>query len=357
MPDTADTDDPAETRSTGQALVVATPSRAPARSFFDRVLEFFRGKPSDIRIELTDALSEETPAQPGGLSLAERAMLNNILRLNEVRVSDVMVPRGEIESVEMSQTLGELLDAFERSGHSRMPVYHETMDDPRGMIHIRDVLSHLTQAARKKTRGKATAESPALDLKQVDLGLTIAQTKLWRQVLFVPASMPAADLMAQMQAKRIQMALVIDEYGGTDGLVSLEDIVEMIVGDIEDEHDEDEPLIEKRPDGSFIIDARALVDDVAEMVGAGFEVGQHAEDVDTMGGVAVSALGRLPLKGEVITVVPGYEIEVLDADTRRVKRLRIRAVRAAEPRRRVKGAKSEASATASDTPAIKDEAA
>jgi CBS domain containing-hemolysin-like protein len=335
MPDQTDDTTASQPLAPGRAPV-ALQTAAPSRGLFDRFLDFFRGKPADIRGELTDALSEEAPAQPGGLTPAERAMLNNILRLNEVRVSDVMVPRGDIESVELGTPLGELLDAFERSGHSRMPVYNETMDDPRGMIHIRDVLAFVTQSARRKGRAKPKPGDPLLDMKQVDLTLTIAQTKLWRPVLFVPASMLAADLMAQMQAKRIQMALVIDEYGGTDGLVSLEDIVEMIVGDIEDEHDEDEPLIEKRPDGSYIVDARAEIDDVADMIGDGFVVGDHAEDVDTIGGVAVSALGRLPLKGEVITVVPGYEIEVLDADTRRVKRLRIRGVRAAEARRRAK---------------------
>jgi CBS domain containing-hemolysin-like protein len=147
-----------------------------------------------------------------------------------------------------------------------------------------------------------------------------------------------------MQAKRIQMALVIDEHGGTDGLVSLEDIVEMIVGDIEDENDEDEPMIEKRPDGSFIVDARAEIDDVAEMIGPSFIVGEHAEDVDTIGGVAVSALGRLPIKGEVVSVVEGFEIEVIEADMRRVKRLRIRPLRASEPRRRTKAEISNAEA-------------
>lgn len=321
-----------------RAVAVLAPA-APSRSLLERFLDFFRGKPSDLREEISDALSEETPAQPGGLTPSERAMMNNILRLNEVRVSDVMVPRGNIESVELSVTLAEVLDAFERCGHSRMPVYHETMDDPRGMIHIRDVVAYVTRAARKKTRAKAKDAPSQIDLKLVNLAQTIEQTKLWRPVLFVPASMPAADLMAQMQAKRIQMALVIDEYGGTDGLVSLEDIVEMIVGDIEDEHDEDEPLIEKRPDGSFIVDARAEIDDVSDMIGEGFVIGEHADDVDTIGGVAVSALGRLPLKGEIVTVVPGYEIEVLEADMRRVKRLRIRPLRGAEPRRRAKDGK------------------
>ena len=308
----------------------------PSRSFVDRFFDIFRGKPANIREELSDALSEQGPKKTGSLSVAERAMLNNILALNELRVSDVMVPRGSILSMEISSTLAEMLDAFEKSGHSRMPVYHESMDDPRGMVHIRDVVAYLTQTGRKKTRGKPKPCDLLIDLKLVDLSQTIDQTKLWRPVLFVPASMPAAELMAQMQAKRIQMALVIDEYGGTDGLVSLEDIVEMIVGDIEDENDEDEPMIEKRPDGSFIVDARAEIDDVAAMIGPSFVVGEHADDVDTIGGVAVSALGRLPIKGEVVSVVAGFEIEVIEADMRRVKKLRIRPLRTGEPRRRTK---------------------
>jgi CBS domain containing-hemolysin-like protein len=322
--------------------LVPVPLAPPSRSFIDRLLDIFRGKPSDIREELSDALSEQGPAKTGSLSVAERAMLNNILALNELRVSDVMVPRGSILSMEISSTLAQMLDAFERSGHSRMPVYHESMDDPRGMVHIRDVVAYLTQTGRKKTRGKPKPGDLLIDLKLVDLTQTIDQTKLWRPVLFVPASMPAAELMAQMQAKRIQMALVIDEYGGTDGLVSLEDIVEMIVGDIEDENDEDEPMIEKRPDGSFIVDARAEIDDVAAMIGPSFVVGEHADDVDTIGGVAVSALGRMPIKGEVVSVVEGFEIEVIEADMRRVKRLRIRPLRSGEPRRRTKaGTKNE----------------
>jgi CBS domain containing-hemolysin-like protein len=316
--------------------LVPVPLIVENRGIIGRFLDMFRGKPANIRDELTDALSEQGPAKTGSLSVAERAMLNNILALNELRVSDVMVPRGSIQSLELSSTLSEMLDAFERSGHSRMPVYHESMDDPRGMVHIRDVVAYLTQTGRKKTRGKPKPGDAVIDLKLVDLSQTVAQTKLWRPVLFVPASMPAAELMAQMQAKRIQMALVIDEYGGTDGLVSLEDIVEMIVGDIEDENDEDEPMIEKRPDGSFIVDARAEIDDVAAMIGPSFMVGDHAEDVDTIGGVAVSALGRLPIKGEVVNVVEGFEIEVIEADMRRVKRLRIRPVRSGEPRRRNK---------------------
>ena len=185
-------------------------------------------------------------ADEAAFSPGERAMLNNILRLREVRVEDVMVPRADIEAVEINTTLGDLMNLFEQSGHSRMPVYAETLDDPRGMVHIRDVVAHITRA-RPRQEG-ARARKPAaggrrLDLANVDLAKTIGELSLIRTVLFVPPSMLASDLMARMQATRTQMALVIDEYGGTDGLVSLEDIVEMVVGDIEDEHDDDEPLI------------------------------------------------------------------------------------------------------------------
>jgi len=214
------------------------------------------------------------------------------------------------------------------------------------MIHIRDVVGHLTRTARqKKGRGARKADPSGLDLAQVDLKRPIGDLGLTRSVLFVPASMLASDLMARMQATRTQMALVIDEYGGTDGLVSLEDIVEMVVGDIEDEHDDDdEPLITQTGEGVFVVDAKAEIDEVAEKVGGGFTAGEHGEYVDTIGGLIFSTLGRIPARGEVVRAVPGYEFHVLDADPRRVKRVRIVQVKAAEPRRRRparEGAKAE----------------
>ena len=231
---------------------------------------------SSLREDLTDALAESAP-DAEVFSPAERAMLNNILRLREVRVEDVMVPRADIEAVEISITLGELLNVFEQSGHSRMPVYAGTLDDPRGMVHIRDVLAHITRAGRDKEAGE-TRKQPAgpapLDLATVDLGRSIGELDLIRTVLFVPPSMLASDLMARMQAARTQMALVIDEYGGTDGLASLEDIVEMVVGDIEDEHDENEPLITQAGDGIYVVDAKVEIDDVAKMIGGGFLAGR-----------------------------------------------------------------------------------
>src|SRR5690606_7632594 len=151
-------------------------------------------------------------------SPVERAMLNNILRLRELRVEDVMVPRADIEAIDLSTTLGDLLMLFEESGRSRMPVYHENLDDPRGMVHIRDVVGHITRGANKKRgRGRRSPAAPkALDLAGVDLSQTVEEANSMRPVLFVPPSMLASDLMTRMQAERIQMALVIDEYGGTD---------------------------------------------------------------------------------------------------------------------------------------------
>lgn len=305
-------------------------------SFLDRLAGFMRLRNgSSLREDLADALAESTP-DTASFSPIERAMLNNILRLRELRVEDVMVPRADIDAVEINVTLGELLNIFERGAHSRMPVYAETLDDPRGMVHIRDIVGHLIRASRPKNgRGRKQQANPPLSLGNVDLNRTIGELNIVRPLLFVPPSMLASDLMARMQAGRTQMALVIDEYGGTDGLVSLEDIVEMVIGDIEDEHDEDEPMIEKTGDGIFLVDARAEIEDVARVIGNGFSAGEHAEEVDTIGGMIFNALGRVPARAEVVQAIPGFEFHVLDADPRRVKRVRIVQGRTAERRRRI----------------------
>ncbi|MDP2731723.1 MAG: hemolysin family protein [Hoeflea sp.] len=318
--------------------------------------------PSDresIREDLTDAL------QSGGelheaFSADERAMLNNILRLREVRVEDVMVPRADVEAVDQTTTLGRLLEIFEESGRSRMPVYAENLDDPRGMIHIRDLLGWITKQARAKRRSVAKSAVAiqkrnalnALELSRVDLGKTILESGITRKVLFVPASMLASDLMQRMQANRIQMALVIDEYGGTDGLVSLEDIVEMVVGDIADEHDdEEETLISRISEDVWIVDAKAELEDLAAEIGPDFDVRAQSEEVDTIGGLIFSELGRVPVRGEVVQALPGFEFHVTDADPRRVKRVRILRKRQAARRRPVRGETSPAMKQPDDTSA------
>ena len=308
-------------------------------SLFERLTARFRPRNgSSLREDLADALSEHA-SETAAFSPGERAMLHNILRLRELRVEDVMVPRTDIKAVELSTKLGDLLSIFEESGHSRMPVYHETLDDPRGMVHIRDVVGYIARSAKQR-RGRTSRKAvpAALDLANVDLAKPIAELNIARPVLFVPPSMLASDLMTRMQAARIQMALVIDEYGGTDGLASLEDIVEMVVGDIEDEHDEDdEPMITRTGDGIFVVDGKAEIDDVAEAIGGAFAAGEHGEYVDTIGGMIFNALGRVPARGEVVQAIPGFEFHVLDADPRRVKRVRIVQGRSADRRRRAGG--------------------
>ncbi len=309
----------------GPSSLPSTPSPDRPRLLHRIAGIFGRKNGSSLREELTDALSES--AEETGeetFSTSERAMLNNILRLREVRVEDVMVPRADIEGVEITTTLGELMNIFEQSGHSRMPVYSESLDDPKGMVHIRDLLAHVTRSAQaKKGRGRKPAASPALDLSAVDLTKTIGDLNLIRTVLFVPPSMHASDLMARMQSSRTQIALVIDEYGGTDGLVSLEDLVEMVVGDIEDEHDEDEQMITPAGDGVYIVDGKADLEDVSKEIGDEFLPGEHGEHVDTVGGLIFNALGRVPARGEVVQPIEGFEFHILDADPRRVKRVKI----------------------------------
>jgi hemolysin (HlyC) family protein len=288
-----------------------------------------------IREDLADALAND--AEMGSFSPEERAMLANILRLRDVRVDDVMVPRADIEAVEINTPLGELLSAFRKSGHSRMPVYRETLDDPIGFVHIKDLMGHVAEAA--EVAGDDTGRFARLDLALVNLTRTLAAASLVRNILFVPPSMPVTTLLASMQASRMQLALVIDEYGGTDGLVSLEDVIEMVVGDIEDEHDDHAgPMIVPDGDGIFLADARADLDEVAAAIGADLSRGDEDEDIDTIGGLVFSLIGRIPVRGELISAPGGFEFEILDADPRRIKRLRIYRRPAGapkpEPRRR-----------------------
>jgi CBS domain containing-hemolysin-like protein len=288
-----------------------------------------------------------------GFSVIERTMLRNILSLHEQRIADVMVHRADIVAVKRDISLGELMSLFESAAHSRLVVYNETLDDPEGMVHIRDLLAFMTAKARVGDTTKARRKKPfpaGLDLRSVDLALPLSEANITRKLLYVPPSMRAIDLLAQMQASRIHLALVVDEYGGTDGLVSIEDIVEQIVGEIDDEHDSDEPpAIVRQADNSFIADARASLDDVRNVIGEEFVTGEAGEDVETLGGYLVSHVGRLPVRGELISGPGNFEVEVLDADPRRVKRLRI-ALRKERPAPRKERERSKREAASDQTP-------
>jgi CBS domain containing-hemolysin-like protein len=295
----------------------------------------FGWKAGTIRADLEVVLEAGAPGETG-FSPKERTMLKNILGLRERRIADVMVPRADIIAVQQDISVGELVKVFEAAEHSRLVVYDDTLDDPVGMVHIRDLIAFMTARAAVQPAANAKRKKPlpaGLDLKAIDLSMSLAATKITRALLFVPPSMPAIDLLAKMQATRIHLALVIDEYGGTDGLVSMEDIVEQIVGDIADEHDEEEaPAVVRQADGSFLADARASLEDVTATVGTEFDVGEAAQEVDTLGGYLVTQIGRVPVRGELVPGPGAFELEVLDADPRRVKKLRI--VRSREARGR-----------------------
>lgn len=327
--------------STGRELVVIDRDERQEGWFTRFMIRMGLRSKGSLRDDLHEALSGEGEAGDV-FSPEERAMLQNILRLRERRVEDVMVPRGDIHAVDLETPLGALLQMFEETGHSRLPVYSENLDDPRGMVLIKDLLLHMTKragtGARKKTRaGGNGAHLRKLDLEKVDLDRSLSDMAVMRKVLFVPPSMLASDLMARMQATRTQMALVIDEYGGTDGLVSLEDIVEEVVGEIEDEHDEDDDAdLQIREDGIGIwtIDARIELEKLSETIGDDFNPGEQRDDVDTLGGLVFALAGHVPVRGEVVAGLPGFEFRVLDADPRRIRQVQVVQISLRDRRRK-----------------------
>jgi CBS domain containing-hemolysin-like protein len=302
----------------------ANGSKDPREPWFERLIGKFGLRSRDsIRTDLEGVL--ESTAESEGFSAQERAMLKNVLRFHRTRVQDAMVPRADIVAVSGETTLGELLRIFRTAGHSRLPVYGETLDDPKGMVHIRDFLDYLVARAENGgSRRRRVKAIEALSLGNIDLSVSLASAKILRPVLFAPPSMPAVELLVRMQSTRTHMALVIDEYGGTDGLVSIEDLVELVVGDIEDEHDlASAAMIERVEADTFIADARADLEEVSEALGVDLTIGDLAEDVDTLGGLIVTLAGRVPARSELIGGPDGLEFEVLDADPRRLKRVRI----------------------------------
>jgi CBS domain containing-hemolysin-like protein len=320
-------DAPAEIRNLPVPVPAGNEPRDANERWFARILRaVFGWKTGSIRSDLKVVLEAGAPGDTG-FSPEESAMLKNILGLRERRIANVMVPRADIVAVQEDIALGDLVKTFETAAHSRLVVYRETLDDPTGMVHIRDLVAFMTARATVDAQANTRRKRPlpaGLDLRALDLSLTLASANILRPILFVPPSMPAIDLLAKMQATRVHLALVIDEYGGTDGLVSIEDLVELIVGDIEDEHDEgDETLMVPQQDGSYLADARASLEDVVALVGAEFDVAEASEEVNTLGGYLATRIGRVPVRGELVPGPGPFEIEVLDADPRRVKRVRI----------------------------------
>lgn len=282
-------------------------SEADAPSVAQTFAEWLRGlagrsSEADERESLADLLGEEGKVFEN-LAPGERLILLNVLKLGEVRVGDVMIPRADIVAIDEEIQLTDLIKTFREGVHSRLPVYRDNLDEVLGVVHIKDVFEFWDRAKRFNLR------------------------RIVREVLFVPASMPVVDLLLKMRLTRVHMAVVVDEYGGTDGLVTIEDLVEEIVGEIEGEHARAQgPMFTVRADGSILAQGRAPVSELEERLGVALVPEEREEDIETIGGLLVSLAGRVPLRGELIAHPTGLEFEVLDSDPRRVKRVRISGV-------------------------------
>jgi len=324
------------TNANGEASASADDGRGSSTFGWLAALRSRLGLPGSAQTTLRDtleyALQEE--AGPGNsFSAQERQMLLRLLHFSTSRVEDIMVPRADIIAIDEDDTLADLLETFERAGVSRVPVFSETLDDPRGMVHIKDFFRWTMAEAGRLTKtapaedDAAASEKPeaaGLELGNVDLTRPISFARIKRPVLYVPPSMPAMNLLIKIQSTRIHMALVVDEYGGTDGLVTIEDLVEQVVGEIEDEHDEAEvPNIIEDPKQGLIASARAPVEELEKLLDRKLLTSDEEEEIDTLGGLVFTIVGRVPARGELVKHHSGLEFEVLDADPRRVKKLKI----------------------------------
>jgi CBS domain containing-hemolysin-like protein len=281
-------------------------AREDGRTFWSGLRAFLFGEESEatLRDEIEEAIESREGEVPrvGDLSHVERQMLRNILHFGEKTAADVAVPRSDIIAVPTDIAFPDLVAAFVEAGHSRLPVYENSLDTVVGMIHIKDVFAV-----------QVGGTEPPADIRQ-----------LLRTPLYVPESMGVLDLLARMRTERIHLAIVVDEFGGTDGLLTIEDVVEEIVGEIEDEHDEELPgLLIPLDDGAWDADARAELEDVAQAVDA--RLGTVEEDVDTLGGLAFVLAGHIPQPGEVLEHPSGWKLEITEGDMRRVTRLRLHA--------------------------------
>jgi len=275
---------------------------SPLQGLKNWLKSFRRGRNGETLRDTIEELIESTEAEVDApISEDESTLLRNILKLRNITAYDIMVPRADIAAVSADIGLKELVRMMSAKGHSRLPVYRETLDDVVGMVHIKDVLAYLT-------------EERSFDLDSI-----------LREVLFVAPSMRALDLLLQMRLSRIHMALVVDEFGGIDGITTIEDVVEEIVGEIEDEHDvQQAPMMLARPDGTLIADARTTIEDFERRVGPVLSDDEREQDIDTLGGLVMARAGHVPARGETITHPSGIVFEVIEADPRRVRRLRVR---------------------------------
>lgn len=293
-------DESTATEPPSSSVVTDEPRRTGGLRRWLKGLRNGRNGNSNIR-EALEELIEQHEEREDPIDLRERQLIDRILTVGGVTVEDVMVPRADIAAIECGTGLEEVIERMSVDAHSRLPVYRDTLDDVVGIVHIKDVLA----VARRKEDVKLP--------------------KLVRPVLFVAPSMRVLDLLLQMRMARTHMAMVVDEYGGIDGLLTIEDAVEQIVGEIEDEHDEQEgPLLESKPDGTLLADARLPLEEFESEVGSVRTGEEQEEDIDTLGGFVFFLAGRVPMRGEVIRhEASGVEFEVVDADPRRVRRLRV----------------------------------
>jgi CBS domain containing-hemolysin-like protein len=299
---------------------------APKRpTIISKIRRRLGGNKVDLRESLEGVMASHAE-QEGSSSLPDdaRSMMQNLLGFADLRVDDMMVPRANIVAAEETSNMRDLLAQFIDANHSRMPIFRESLDDIVGMIHVKDYLRWMaTKGTKKKIKGAAAA---GISLAAVELSSTIKQhPSMIRDVLFVPPSMPAPDLLIKMKTSHIHLAVVVDEYGGTDGLVSLEDLVEEIIGDIADEHDTDaeEGMIRKQDENIYVANARISISTLDDMFKVDLLPDDQEDEADTLGGLVFEMAGRVPVRGEIIRHASGLEFEILESDPRRVKRVRI----------------------------------
>ena len=310
-----------ESKPTTEPPSSPAPVQARGPSIWTRLKGMLALRTQSLRDDLEVALEAEKNGETADFTQSERTILKNVLELGEKRVEDVMVPRADIQAIDADETLGVLLARFRQVGHSRMPVYVDSIDNITGFIHVKDAMRRITEVVTDPER-----EVP-VKLVSSPLKSKLAKLDIARTVLFVPPLMPVGDLLQQMQQKRVHMAIVIDEFGGTDGVVTIEDLLEAVVGEIEDEHDEDVALVRRINSANFVASARAELSEVRAVIGDDFDVGSHDEDVDTLGGLVFDLAGRVPQKGEVVGGIKGFEFEVLQSDSRQIKRVKIKRIK------------------------------